>query len=860
MGIFINPFSSKKITAGGLRNHPNAIKLAALSGDKAKKMSVELKQFTQQLTAKDLARWRSANQLAISRDNPKRYSLYDIYDDAMLDEHLIGAVRNRKMKILASPFKVVDKDGIQNHDLTMLLRSWWFRKFINLSLDSRFYGHSLIQFGDIIRQGKLRFDDVTLVPRRHVCPEYHVLLREISDDPAKGIDYTKPPYSLWSIPVCETPYSLGELNSVAKETISKRHVLQYWDQFAEMFGMPIRVAKTASRDKKDIDKLEAIMESMGSASYAVFPEGTEIEFIEADRGDAYKVYDMRVQRANTEISKAILGQTMTMDDGSSKSQAVVHENVSEEIAQDDMSFIYYVVNDQLIPFLNMHGFGFNEHLFEWDDTYEYTQDEIRQVETMLLTHYDIDPQYFIDRYDIAITGVKASAIQDPGEKKKVELIAQWPEIKLCCAEHDDMLQLARSQQSIDEASEAMIRFMWDNPGSDYSHDMFLYTSEALIDALVRGWSNRKKITLASSFGDIKIGYDSPDWGTIQMMEANLFRFSAAKAMGMANELNALLPESKTFEDFKKKAQPKLEQLNARYLRSEYNLAWSTSRNAAEYHRLVRIKESMPTWEYVTAGDDRVREAHRALDGKMFKADDPAFEAIYPPNGWGCRCYVRASTKQLPDSDYTTKEEAIKLLQQSSVDKNGVSEWDRMVKGRFNKNRAVARVIFDENRFYVKSELMDKLGVKSNGAIPFDEISQMDLPKAKIPEQGKNEALEFFAKLTTKPILDYNKRVIAFQEKTAKKHLDSKYIDDGIAGRQNTINLIPEILTKPDEVWLFKDSSSGRIMLRYIKYYDQGPVNVITEYAENTRILSWYDLDTNKLDNNLRNGILIKNNL
>jgi len=60
-----------------------------------------------------------------------------------------------------------------------------------------------------------------------------------------------------------------------------------------------------------------MMERMGQAGYAVLPTGTEIQIVESAKSDAYNVYDKRVDRANSEISKLIIGQTMTIEDGSS---------------------------------------------------------------------------------------------------------------------------------------------------------------------------------------------------------------------------------------------------------------------------------------------------------------------------------------------------------------------------------------------------------------------------------------------------------------------------------------------------------------------------------------------------------------
>lgn len=66
--------------------------------------------------------------------------------------------------------------------------------------------------------------------------------------------------------------------------------------------------------------------------------------------------------------------------------------------------------------------------------------------------------------------------------------------------------------------------------------------------------------------------------------------------------------------------------------------------AARYLQQRSTAAALPYWQYLTVGDGNVRDAHAALDGKVFPADDPFWDTHYPPWDFGCRCVVAAVTR------------------------------------------------------------------------------------------------------------------------------------------------------------------------------------------------------------------------
>lgn len=363
------------------------------------RLTAELMRNTDSLTKKDLKAWRMAWQQAIDIDNPRRDMLYDIYTDSLIDLHLCGCIDQRKGKTLARSFSLLNDKGEPDEKATSLLRSEWFYDFVDMTLDSRFWGHSLIELGDVTPGG---YTHCTLVPRKHVVPEYGVVLRERGDSISDGIPYRTGDFALWTIEVGKT-HDLGLLLKCAPSCISKKNMLAFWDMFGEIFGAPMRVARSSAHDKEERRRIENALDNMGAAFWALFPEGTDIEIKESTKGDAFNVYDRRVDRCNSELSKGILMQTMTIDNGSSHSQSEVHLEIFEDVVNADARFVATIINDRLLPLMVKHGHAVGGLHFAWDNSDHITPEQQIEMERELLQHYDIDPQYFVDKYHVPVS-------------------------------------------------------------------------------------------------------------------------------------------------------------------------------------------------------------------------------------------------------------------------------------------------------------------------------------------------------------------------------------------------------------------------------------------------------------------------
>lgn len=382
------------------------------------KVVIDLQQTTDALTKRDLASWRQAHQMALSVEHPSRQRLYDIYRDVDLDLHLSGCIGQLEGFIMSKSFKLTKPDGDDAPEALKYLETAWFKQYIRYCLQQRYWGHSLIELGDVITRedGTLSLDGVSLIPRKHVVPEYGRVTINAGDGWESGIDYRQPPYSDWLIEV-GAPDDLGLYLKAAIQTIPKKYALAFWDSFAEMFGLPIRVAKTTSRDQKDIDAMGKMMENMGSKAWAVLPAEAEIELKESSRGDAYNVYDKRIERANSELSKLVLLATMTIEDGSSLSQSQVHLEVLDNLVWQIADLVRDTTNDQLLPKLCHLGFPLQGLRFDWDEPIDYSAEQQVAYERLVLENYEVDGSYFEDKYGIPVGERRQNHLAPPAPSK-----------------------------------------------------------------------------------------------------------------------------------------------------------------------------------------------------------------------------------------------------------------------------------------------------------------------------------------------------------------------------------------------------------------------------------------------------------
>ncbi len=154
----------------------------------------------------------------------------------------------------------------------------------------------------------------------------------------------------------------------------------------------------------------------------------------------------------------------------------------------------------------------------------------------------------------------------------------------------------------------------------------------------------------------------------QLADAHARAFTVAKATRMdvlttiREEVERAVSEGITREEFTRTLAPRLQKLgwwgkqiivdaegnakvielgSPRRLATIYNVNTRTAYGAGRYAQMMNTADLYPYWQYVAVMDGRTRPEHARLHNMVFRYDDIFWQTHYPPNGWNCRCRVRA---------------------------------------------------------------------------------------------------------------------------------------------------------------------------------------------------------------------------
>jgi len=140
--------------------------------------------------------------------------------------------------------------------------------------------------------------------------------------------------------VCGHPARGGLLRVTAMAFLGKHYAMKDWLVFAEVFGMPVRIARyepsATSQEKRELLEM---LKNLGADAAAIFSKAVDLEIKESRRAASGAPYEALCRFFNREISKAWLGQTLTVEtagETGTYAAAQIHEKVRQDLREDDI--------------------------------------------------------------------------------------------------------------------------------------------------------------------------------------------------------------------------------------------------------------------------------------------------------------------------------------------------------------------------------------------------------------------------------------------------------------------------------------------------------------------------------------------
>lgn len=341
----------------------------------------------------DTSDFMAAIHAAENVDYAQRTKLYDLYTDILLDAHLSSVIDKRKNAVLSSSVEF-QRNGKPDDAINEQILSPWFYRCVSDILDARFWGFSLLQF-----YKNNEWIDYDLVPRKHVEPIRKLILSRQTD--IQGISWDE----FSDLLFVGRDADLGLLAKAAPWVIYKRNTTADWAQFSEVFGMPIQEYIYDTDDEDARERALQDANSIGSLATFIHGKDTELQLREAgNKTGSADVYERLVERCNSEISKLILGNTLTTESSDNGTQALgtVHKKVEESVAKADREYVLKVLNYDMTDIFARMGINTSGGKFCFPEKKDVDPNTEMSVLTQLHTTFSlpIDDDYLYEKFGI----------------------------------------------------------------------------------------------------------------------------------------------------------------------------------------------------------------------------------------------------------------------------------------------------------------------------------------------------------------------------------------------------------------------------------------------------------------------------
>lgn len=330
-----------------------------------------------------------------------------IYKELLCDPHVFACVQSRKAGVLSLDWDInrgIDKDE-NTENIFKLLKFLDIHKLINDILDSTLYGFQPLEIiWQKNKSGYILPTKIIAKPPEWFCFDDDNNLKFRTKENYYGELLPNKKFLLaQNNPSYNNPYGERTLSRVFWNVTFKKGGMKFWVVFTEKYGMPHLIGKhPRGATKEETNTLADMLEEMVQDAIAVIPDDSSVEIQEASKSSSAEIYEKLIDKMNAEISKAILGQTLTTEIGSTGSYAAAntHMAVRQDIIDSDKKLVESVIN-QLIAWIYEINFSNAEiPIFEMFAPEDVDLTLAQRDKILSETGVKFTKEYFIKNYGL----------------------------------------------------------------------------------------------------------------------------------------------------------------------------------------------------------------------------------------------------------------------------------------------------------------------------------------------------------------------------------------------------------------------------------------------------------------------------
>lgn len=348
------------------------------------------------------------------------------------DCHLASQFQTRKLAVQGLGWEILPADkSPKAKEAADLCRSAldgldaWEDHVLDM-LDALAKGYSLLEIGWDASSGQAAVTGLEWIHPKKVTFWNSMLPRLITEEEPLGAEL--PPFKfVYHRYKARSGYDTraGIMRTCAWMYLFKNYGIKDWVTFAEVYGQPLRLGKYATgANKEEKDALIAAVRSLGTDAAGIISKSTEIEFVDAVKTGSRTVYEALVPWCDAQMSKAVLGQTLTSEAGGTKGQGSfalgkVHNEVRQDLVRADCLSLAKTVRRQILRPLVGYNLGWDVAVPQFRLLYEPPEDLAAVAEyygTLIDRGLDVSQEHLSARFKIPLRTSGERPVVRPGQQ------------------------------------------------------------------------------------------------------------------------------------------------------------------------------------------------------------------------------------------------------------------------------------------------------------------------------------------------------------------------------------------------------------------------------------------------------------